>query len=43
VLPSRFRQEPLPPLDLTVLGTGDRLGAGQPGQGLVNRPGFLGG
>jgi hypothetical protein len=25
----------LQPLDLTVLGTGDRLGPGQPSQGLV--------
>jgi hypothetical protein len=25
----------LRPLDLAVLGTGDRLGPGQPGQGLV--------
>jgi hypothetical protein len=35
VVPGRLRQEPLQPLDLAVLGTGDRLGAGQPGQGLV--------
>src|SRR4029453_6070459 len=31
----RFRQEPLQPLDFAVLGTANRLGAGQPGQGLV--------
>jgi len=31
----RFRQERLQPLDLTVLGAGDRLGVGQGGQGLV--------
>ena len=35
VIPSRFRQEPLQPLDLTVLSASDRLGTGQPGQGLV--------
>jgi hypothetical protein len=35
VVPGRFRQEPLQPLDLAVLGTGDRLGVGQSGQGLV--------
>src|SRR5512132_430724 len=34
-VPGRFRQEPLQPLDLAVLGPGDRLGPGQPGQGLV--------
>jgi hypothetical protein len=38
VVPGRFREEPLQPLDLTVLGTGDRLGIGQPGQGLVAVP-----
>ena len=31
-------QEPLQPLDLAVLRTGDRLGAGQRGQGLVAVP-----
>jgi hypothetical protein len=35
VVPGRLGQEPLQPLDLTVLGTGDRLGPGQPSQGLV--------
>ena len=35
VVPGRFREEPLQPLDLAVLGPGDRLGPGQPGQGLV--------
>jgi hypothetical protein len=35
VVPGRFREEPLQPLDLAMLGAGDRLGAGQPGQGLV--------
>jgi hypothetical protein len=35
VVPGRLRQEPLQPLDLAVLGAGDRLGVGQPGQGLV--------
>jgi hypothetical protein len=35
VVPGRFRQEPLQPLDLAVLGPSDRLGPGQPGQGLV--------
>src|SRR5512132_2393431 len=35
VVPRRFREEPLQPLDFAVLGTGDRLGAGQPGQRLV--------
>ncbi len=38
VVPGRLRQEPLQPLDLTVLSTGDRLGPGQPGQGLVAIP-----
>src|SRR5215218_2297030 len=38
VVPSRFREEPLQPLDLTVLSASDRLGAGQPGQGLVAIP-----
>jgi hypothetical protein len=38
VVPGRFRQEPLQPLDLAVLGTGDRFGAGEPGQGLVAVP-----
>src|SRR4029453_5369582 len=35
MVPSRLRQEELQPLDLTALGTGDRLSTGQPGQGLV--------
>jgi hypothetical protein len=35
VVPGRLRQEPLQPLDLVVLGASDRLGPGQPGQGLV--------
>jgi hypothetical protein len=35
VVPGRFRKEPLQPLDLAVLGTGDWLGPGQPGQGFV--------
>ena len=35
VVPARLRQEPLQPLDLTMLGAGDRLGVGQGGQGLV--------
>jgi hypothetical protein len=35
VVPGRLRQEPLQPLDFAVLGAADRLGAGQPGQGLV--------
>jgi pimeloyl-ACP methyl ester carboxylesterase len=35
VVPGRLRQEPLQPLHLAMLGTGDRLGAGQSGQGLV--------
>jgi len=35
VVPGRLRQKPLQPLDLAVLGTGDRLGVGQGGQGLV--------
>jgi hypothetical protein len=35
VVPGRLRQEPLQPLDLAVLGAGDRLGIGQGGQGLV--------
>ena len=35
VVPGRLREEPLQPLDLTVLGTRNRFGAGQPGQGLV--------
>src|SRR5512132_3721643 len=35
VVPGRFRQERLQPRDLAVLGPGDRLGPGQPGQGLV--------
>ena len=39
VVPGRFRKEPLQPLDLAVLGPGDRLGPGQPGQGLVAVPG----
>ena len=34
-VPGRLREEPLQPLDLAVLGPGDRLGPGQPGQGLV--------
>src|SRR5215211_843729 len=38
VVPGRLRQEPLQPLDLTVLGAGDRLDPGQPGQGLVAIP-----
>jgi hypothetical protein len=38
MVPSRFREEPLQPLDLTVLRTHHRLGAGQPGQGLVAIP-----
>ena len=35
VIPGRLRQEPLQPLDLMVLRPSDRLGPGQPGQGLV--------
>jgi hypothetical protein len=35
VVPGRLRQKPLQPLDLAVLGAGDRLGVGQGGQGLV--------
>jgi hypothetical protein len=35
MVPGRLREKPLQPLDLAVLGAGDRLGAGQPGQGLV--------
>jgi hypothetical protein len=35
VVPGRLRQEPLQPLDLAMLGAGDRLGVGQRGQGLV--------
>jgi hypothetical protein len=35
VIPGRLRQKPLQPLDFTMLGTGDRLGPGQPGQRLV--------
>src|SRR4029453_15046514 len=35
VVPSRLREEPLQPLDLAVLGPADRLGPGQPSQGLV--------
>jgi hypothetical protein len=35
VVPGRLRQEPLQPLDLAMLGAGDRLGVGQGGQGLV--------
>ncbi len=35
VVPGRFRQEPLQPLDLAVLGAHDRFGVGQGGQGLV--------
>jgi hypothetical protein len=38
VIPGRFREEPLQPLDLTVLRTHHRFGAGQPGQGLVAIP-----
>ena len=38
VVPGRFREEPLQPLDLAMLGTADRLGTGQPGQGLVAIP-----
>ena len=38
VVPGRLREEPLQPLDLAVLGPGDRLGPGQPGQGLVAIP-----
>jgi hypothetical protein len=38
VVPGRLREEPLQPLDLTMLGTDDRLGAGQPGQRLVAIP-----
>ena len=38
VVPARLRQKPLQPLDLAVLGTGDRLGAGQSSQGLVPIP-----
>jgi hypothetical protein len=38
VVPGRLRHEPLQPLDLAVLGAGDRLGTGQPGQGLVPIP-----
>jgi len=34
-VPGRLRQEPLQPLDLAVLGAGDRLAVGQRGQGLV--------
>ena len=35
VVPGRLREEPLQPLDLAMLGPADRLGPGQPGQGLV--------
>ena len=35
VIPGRLREEPLQPLDLAVLGPGDRLGPGQPGQVLL--------
>jgi len=38
VVPGRLREEPLQPLDLTMLGAADRLGPGQPGQGLVTIP-----
>jgi hypothetical protein len=38
VVPGRFRQEELQPLDLAVLGADDRLGPGQPGQRLVAIP-----
>jgi hypothetical protein len=39
VVPGRLGQEPLQPLDLAMLGAGDRLGAGQPGQGLLRSRG----
>jgi hypothetical protein len=35
VIPGRLGQEPLQPLDLTVLRAHHGFGAGQPGQGLV--------
>jgi len=39
VIPGRLGQEPLQPLDLTVLRAHHGFGAGQPGQGLVAVPG----